>query len=250
MAIAAQLNPLAIWFLVLLAAFVIVILLIAGFILLIRRIISENTDLNNQQKAVWNDTLQQLGLEFNPNTEGLLTPFAVAEGEYRDCKVKVAFLVVQSGEDSSDIYTFCEAFFPTSLNILLEIESEGKITQALKSVFDKNRVKIESSDFNRSFVVKCTNDEKARQLLTVNLPGEEPRNLAADLLLIKNSVEYIKITDESVYLKNKGQLLELKEIKPLLDSSIYLVKCIQAARAESAKDLNENSGLFPQNGNI
>jgi len=245
MAIALQLNPLLIWFLVLFAAIVLIILLIAGFIWLIRRIISEHTDLNIREKTVWQNTLQQLGLKFNPNTEGLLTPFAVADGEYQDCKVKVAFLVIQSSEDSSDIYTFCEAFFPTPLNINLEIKSEGKFKQALKSVFEKDRVEIESSDFKGNFVVKCPNDEKARQILTSDLSDGETRNLAADLLMTKRFVEYIKITDESVYLKNKGQLLELEEIKPLLDSAVYLVKRIQTAREKLAEDLGEHSRLFP-----
>jgi hypothetical protein len=245
MAMAEQSSPLLVWFLVLFAAIAVIILLIAGFILLIRRISSEHTEHNNRQKAVWNDTIQKLGLEFNPNTEGLLKPFAVAEGEYQDCKVKVAFLVVQSGEDSSDIYTFCEAFFPTSLDILLEIKSEQEIIQALKSVFEKDIVEIGLSVFKRSFMVKCPNDEKARQLLTSDLPGGESQNLAADLLMTKRFVEYIKVSDESVYLKNNGQLLELEEIKPILDSAVYLVKRIQMAREKLAKDLGKQSRLFP-----
>lgn len=244
MIVAAQLNPLLMWFLVMFAALIIIILFIAGFILLMRRVVKEQNELNNHQKAVWKDTLEQIGLKLDPNNQGLPQYFDVA-GEYQNCKVKIAFSAIQDGE-TSDIYTACEAFLPASLNILLEITSEGRIKQALNSVFEENKIKFGLPDFESRFKVTCLNDEKARHILTSDLSDGETRNLAADLLSIKEFAEYIKITDESVYLKNKGQLLELKEIKPLLDSAVYLTKRIQKTTNKLAEDLDKHSRLFPQ----
>lgn len=231
MAVAFQTNPALIGILVIIAAAVIIVLLIAGCAFLIRRFVKEHGELTDRQKAVWKNTLERLGLEEDVREQSAY--FDVA-GKYRKRKVKISFPAVSDGE-STDISTVCEAFFSIPLDIIFEIKSEGEINQALKAVFEENKVKLGLPDFEDKFAVICQHQERLRQILTSDLSGGKTQNPAADLILVKESVEYIKITDESVYLKNKGQLLEINEIKPLLDAAVYLAERFETAAGETGE---------------
>lgn len=181
----------------------------------------------NFRRDSWTETARELGLEIQQNNGLRVKPL---KGIYQGCRVQISHDHVPKGKTSYDSYTVCEAFLPTPINFPFEIKSENFIFQALASVFRNKEVKVDIPGFDNSFFLDCHEEEAIRRLLFADLPDGRTPNLIADLLLIKKSSYQLKVTDESVYLKNEGEFLEEANIRPMLDSAVYLVKRIQSAR--------------------
>jgi hypothetical protein len=181
----------------------------------------------NFRRDSWAETARELGLEIQMNNGLRIKPL---KGTYLGCRVQISHEHVPKGKASYDSYTVCEAYLPAAINFPFEIKSENVIYQVLASPFRNKEVKVDIPGFDNSFFVDCDEEDTMRRLLGADLPGGRTPNLIADLLLIKKSFYQLRITDELVYLKNEGEFLEAADIKPMLNSALYLVKRIHSAR--------------------
>jgi len=183
---------------------------------------------NRAKRDVWENTAAELGLELEHKDKNYI--YKPMAGNYGGRRVRISSERIRVGEGSDyDPFTIGEVCLPVKPDFSFEIRSAYGFVQKLKSAIGRGDIEIGVPDFDERFNIESADREKVCKLLGADLPDGLTPTLHADLLLIDKSYFEIRITDQSVRLKKNMEIIERRELTPILDDAAYLAGRIEAA---------------------
>lgn len=174
----------------------------------------------NSRRDIWTETAQELGLEIQAS--GIIKPL---KGVYQTHQVEL----LHESPDGERPFTVCKIFLPTAPPYGFEIDTQNYLNRMIESVFGSTEIKVGVDAFDNAFAITGYDETIIRKFLSVHLPDGKYPNLIALLLSLKKSEHFITISADTVKLQKRGEFLEINEVKPILDSAIYLIGQMQEA---------------------
>ncbi len=178
----------------------------------------------NKNRVAWGRIAQNLNFTMpNPKNPEMF-------GKINGCEVKAAIGVRyrNTGEHSrAENYTYCVSEFPHSLRFLLDIKTPKGM---LSGVLGANDISTGQEGFDRTFNVECYDENVVRNLLLSNFPSDKTQNLMGDLMLARQVVGIINVTDKKVYIEKPGRVDDENGLRNMIEITAYLAKRFQTAR--------------------
>ncbi|HQU93292.1 MAG TPA: hypothetical protein PLK77_13385 [Pyrinomonadaceae bacterium] len=120
-------------------------------------------------------------------------------------------------------FTYCIAYFPSQLRLLLDIQSPRSLASDIQPVGLK--------PFDNNFKASCYDPGTLRSILLSSGPSIGTQSIAQDLLAARNSFSRIEVNDRFVYLERDGRITDDAALRQMLDGAVYFADRFISARA-------------------